>query len=146
MPGGGPSSSTSQSGGDSDETDTSAPSPSSVLSLSLLVASSDVLPCDRARSNIVSARMNSPDSVYTPSPERSFSQKLEQMPWVSGYSPVTTDTLLTLVTDGIIERPIVRLPAAARPAKTGISHASRYSGSNPSMQTNMVGALMATPC
>ncbi len=55
--------STTQLGGRSDETATSAPSESRVRSLSLDVTRTDDLPRLRARWNMVSERMYSPDSM-----------------------------------------------------------------------------------
>ena len=63
MRGGSPTAFTTHSSGCSDENATVAPSESSVRSLSLDVTITDRFPSRRARWNIVSARMNSEDSM-----------------------------------------------------------------------------------
>ena len=55
---------------------------------------------------------------------------------------MTRETLLTLVTDGIMERPIFRKPLAQTSSMLGVLQAWRYSGSKPSMMIITMGLSM----
>ena len=58
---------------------------------------------------------------------------------------MSRETLFTLVTNGIILRPVLRNPLLPSRLMLGVSQASRYSGSKPSMQITTTVLGIAIP-
>src|SRR5262245_54844663 len=99
----------------------SAPLAHSVRTLSFAVTSALRQPSFFESSKMVGFRTNSHDSISTDFPVFGSRQKFDVIPCASGKLPVTSDALLTLVTDGSTLWPTLKAPSLERRFRLGVS-------------------------